>query len=448
MMTFMKKTNTILIFLFILCFLFVSCDPEVNQTSPSASYNRRTSSGSSSSGSATTETTNTVDYSKWNSSYENYKIEYNTETKTFETDCPYVCFIEKDPNNNSESDFVILNLTDIQIPLVNLYEANDEVILFKNTFTTLVSTYKPDLITITGDFGDYDSLKDSLIYLADYIDSFKIPWAPVFGNHDNEGSTVTDKAEYLENCEHCLFKTGPTNLGNAQGTFSLTPIPLLGNYIVNVVKGDKLINSLIFMNTGNLTVDLSFEKASDLTSLNYGKLTSKQIEWYEWAVKSAQDYNSSVKSSLFIHIPIFEYGKAICAAIYGTHSIYNKSELTSYSYNIPLKSSSDEQYWNDGYKDSFGVIYDSTIATSYYEDNVFASIKKMNSTNLVVCGHDHKNNTVINHQGVQLVYGTKTGKGCYWSSQVSGGTKINISENKTVVRQIIYTPGSEITVIQ
>ena len=60
---------------------------------------------------------------------------------------------------------------------------------------------------------------------------------------------------------------------------------------------------------------------------------------------------------------------------------------------------------------------------------MFEIVRALGSTKNVVVGHDHVNNFVIDYCGVKLVYGLKTGAGCYWNPILNGGTVITIGEN-------------------
>ena len=93
----------------------------------------------------------------------------------------------------------------------------------KELITKLVNDKKPDLITLSGDnaWGYISYLE-----VIEFIDSLGIPWAPVFGNHDNESLKGVDwQCRQLEAAEYCLFKQGDLT-GN-------------GNYSVGIVQGGK-----------------------------------------------------------------------------------------------------------------------------------------------------------------------------------------------------------------
>ena len=140
--------------------------------------------------------------------------------------------LQKEPGK----DFKILNLADIQL--------GDMLDIGKRAYTEetirrLVEETKPDLITLTGDQTWTGSQRLSVRYFVELMDSFQIPWAPVFGNHDGEGNV--DKnwiADRYMASEYCLFQKGPNNIGG------------VGNYIINIMEGDKIVQSLIMMDSG------------------------------------------------------------------------------------------------------------------------------------------------------------------------------------------------------
>ena len=95
------------------------------------------------------------------------------------SDKDYIVCIEKDPKR----DFVMLNLTDIQLRLPEIRFDADCVAIAEKTVRKLVKKVRPDLITVTGDQGFGD--KTEILTVGRMIDRFGIPWAPVFGNADN-----------------------------------------------------------------------------------------------------------------------------------------------------------------------------------------------------------------------------------------------------------------------
>jgi DNA repair exonuclease SbcCD nuclease subunit len=52
----------------------------------------------------------------------------------------------------------------------------------------IIETISPDLILIAGDlvYGEFDHDGTALLAFIEFMESFAIPWAPVFGNHETE----------------------------------------------------------------------------------------------------------------------------------------------------------------------------------------------------------------------------------------------------------------------
>ena len=139
-------------------------------------------------------------------------------------------------------DFVILNLADIHFSDYGyraLYSLDGEIIIKR-----AVADAKPDLIVLSGDIvcGDDNSTLFSIQRITDLMESFRIPWAPVFGNHDDEANCdLNYLADVMMTGPHCLMKKSDPSLG-------------VGNYIVNVAEKEKngserIVESLFFIDS-------------------------------------------------------------------------------------------------------------------------------------------------------------------------------------------------------
>ena len=107
-----------------------------------------------------------------------------------------------------------------------------------NYVSELVSKTKPDLIIITGDLvhGAYDDSGKVFKGFCEFINSFKTPWAVVFGNHDNESRMgVSWQCSILENSQYCLFQRG-----NVEGN---------SNYSIGIAVGNALIRVIHMVDT-------------------------------------------------------------------------------------------------------------------------------------------------------------------------------------------------------
>ena len=83
-----------------------------------------------------------------------------------------------------------------------------------------VEKHNPDMVLLCGDnvCGDWhlqseQLFKNSFNDIANIFESRRIPWAHVYGNHDNEvGLWEVDQQPIYESYEHCVSKRGPENL--------------------------------------------------------------------------------------------------------------------------------------------------------------------------------------------------------------------------------------------
>lgn len=317
------------------------------------------------------------------------------------SDKPWVVNIQM-PSDRS---IRILNLTDIQMGTTTYlaeFESTGRMI------DNLVSQIEPDLITFTGDLSY--GCNTSVYGIASKLNNYNVPWAPVFGNHDFENSSITPPAtaQTLENFDNCLFKSGPENLM----VDTKTGLPGYGNYVVNIVDIQNnqitIVKSLIFLNSGT------------------EGLHRTQFDWYRDCIKSAQTVTPGVSSAVFMHKPVYGFRNAVLSAYKKTY--YRVGLLESYS-----KSS---EIWNPGYEDSFGVIYD---GCGPYDDDGFATLaESLSSTDLMIAGHYHGNNACIKNNGITYLFAMKTGPSCYYYEELQGGTAIYVEKDGSFTIRHIY----------
>lgn len=314
------------------------------------------------------------------------------------------------PENKS---FVILNLTDIQLSESEWNKENSLYKILDYTITELLKRVTPDLITISGDLG---WAGDDKAYenVADYLNNLNIPWSIVWGNHDNQiGADYINKIvdKYMQ---HPLFvyEKGDKELGN-------------GNFVIAINQKNKPISSIFMMDTHDRLPHPNAQNDSD--NLVWAKLMPNQLEWYRKQV-TALHQQGCENSILITHIPIFAYRTVADAAYKST--VERK--------NITWELSLSGDVWNKGYENSVGVQHEG-IACYVEDENMFSLIKELDHTKCIVCGHDHKNNFIIQHQGVDFAYATKTGGGCYWESAINGGTVIEIDNtgNHTIRQELV-----------
>lgn len=273
--------------------------------------------------------------------------------------------------------FTVLQLTDLHYHLPHLTKQTDAIV------KTLVADNKPDLIVITGDsvFGPTNVMYTK--HLAELMDSFKIPWAIVYGNHDDEGKA--DKfwmGNVYENAEYCLYRNGPYNIG---GT---------GNYAVNLTKDGEPFYSLIMMDSNRETIYNGKKE--------YGSFTPAQVAWYDWLQQGLID-NGYDRSMMFFHIPFPEYLDA-----------YKAWEQSGFD---PAMGSGNKN---------------EDVCSATYNPGMFGKILEKGATSHVFVGHDHVNDYSVRYQGVTLTYGVKSSRQFYYREELLGGTVIRISAEGAV----------------
>ena len=287
-------------------------------------------------------------------------------------------------NKKKDKDFVILNLADIQMcDLEDLFHMST----IHKEISYLVEQTKPDLITLTGDQTWSNENLVSLRSLIGWLDGYKIPYAPVFGNHDygNEKDSAVAGLNYCcdlyERGKYSLFKRGPSNLGS------------LGNYVINIMEDGKIFETLYM--------------------LDYGyndRITEDQIEWFKWNAEGVKNLNGAEYSRgmCFMHKPISEYGSAYRNYQLGLAEAMGDVVV---SYAVPMPGTSD----------------------------LFVAAKNRGVVD-IVCGHQHGNNFTIKHEDVRLTFALKTGElaGYYDDGEINlnGGTVFTLSSENVEISNL------------
>jgi hypothetical protein len=306
--------------------------------------------------------------------------------------------------------FTILHLTDTHLYHGEWIGEKGEHL--KRTVDYLVEQAKPDLITISGDLawtGQYDSYTD----FADWMAGYGIPWAPVFGNHDDQGGyeAVCKAAEILLAKDTCLLEAGDPALG-------------YGNYVVGIEEEGRLIHGVILMDSHDRKPWIDEQ---GVEQNEWAELIPAQFPWYRGIVEELKA-KGAAETSLIMHIPIYAYRDAIKAAL--------KADVDPKA--VPLYNGEQVGCWNEGYEDSFGV-YREGICSYPVDNGFFEEILAGGTTKTVISGHDHPNTFSVPYKGVRLTYALKTGHGSYYDERLNGGTILTIdSDGKMEVEHCFY----------
>ena len=293
-------------------------------------------------------------------------------------------------------DFTVLNLTDIHWDIVAWMPGNKEYETVVGTIRELIARTQPDLITVSGDLS-WGMAVESYVAVADLLDSFGIPWAPVWGNHDYEKPEVNRGAvEEFANRPLCLFETGDPALG-------------CGNYTLLIQEDGRTVAGLLMTDThkgATFTDETGEEKGT------WGRLYPNQLDWIR-----EQGNLLGVETALIQHIPIYGYHEAFRAAFL--------KELDPKA--VTLEQSLNGSCWNPGYETSLGVQHEGICSYPLEEGALEACLDA--GVKAIIVGHDHNNNWIIRHRGIRFVFSLKTGPGCYWEPELNGGTVIKITSN-------------------
>ncbi len=336
-------------------------------------------------------------------------------------------------------DIRVLQLTDTQIiDVAQMREgrdgANEEDWVTENMtkgcfqyIQQAVDSYQPDLILLTGDliYGEFDDNGTVLLRLINFMEDLQIPWAPVFGNHDNESKRGVDwQCRQLENAEHCLFQQRALT-GN-------------GNYSVGLVQDEKLVR-VFYMLDSNGCGNMSAESLANGHSTKTVGFGYDQIEWYEKSIRRIKEEYPDVKFSMACHI----------------QPVVFQDVLTGYGYHERENPLVDIDALTDKKEGDFGLIRQ-PLKTPWDTDYVvWTSIKDYGIDSLFV-GHEHCNSASVVYDGVRLAYGLKTGlydranyryasgtimHSYYWdtsSDPIVGGTVIDVAPNGEIDSYHLY----------
>lgn len=271
----------------------------------------------------------------------------------------------------------------------------------------VVEKSNPDLILIAGDiiYGEFDDNGSMLLRFVEHMDSYEIPWAPVFGNHDNESKMGVDwEVQQFEEAEHSLFKRGDVT-GN-------------GNYNIGITQDGKLIRVIYMLDSNGTTNSPEINENKVHTPRSFGV---DQIAWMNYLMTGLENANESpVPSFAVFHIPMVQFIEAREQYSPGSHFTIGEE--------FPAQNG------------DFGSDNQPIIQTLDSPEMFDLFVK--HGTDGVFVGHEHKINTSILYEGIRWTFGLKTGLyDAYTPGQV-GGTLITVNEGGSTfdLEHVVYDP--------
>lgn len=310
----------------------------------------------------------------------------------------------------TEEDLVVLSAYNIPDFVVEVEEGRDPVVLHLSDtqiwwwgataeeqcyryVREVVGKTNPDLIILTGDvvYGRFDPDGKLLTGLITFMETLKTPWAPVFGNHDNESLMGVDwQCQQFEAAEYCLFKQGDVT-GN-------------GNYSVGLAQGDELLRVFYMMDSngcGKPMCDSEGVQTMPAPGTNVVKTTQgfgqDQIDWYTEEINAIHAVDADVKISMAYHIQ-----QAVFAKAFEQYEEYD-GLTTNSALNNPLNLDTMET----ARETDFGYVGRPMKGGWDYDYKIFNDMKALGVDSIFV-GHEHCNSSSIVYQGVRLQYGQKS----------------------------------------
>lgn len=284
--------------------------------------------------------------------------------------------------------FKIMQITDIQDGAFLEYAT---LIFLKD----VVAAEKPDLIVLTGDnISGGSSPTKTLAKMAisrfmSIFDEADIPVAMVFGNHDSEGpATKEDQMKMYESFDCFVGCEGEDLTG-------------CGNYYLPIydAEGEDMLYNLWMFDS--LTYNRHPESEKDVAYYEndlegYACVHKDQIDWYVRESNKLKETNGGnvVPSMVFQHIVVPE--------------IFDALE----------KDASGNWVLPEGNGGKLGE----TPCPPLYSNGQFDAMVEQGDVVAMFFGHDHKNDFIVNHKGIDL--STTPGAGFSSYGNIDRGVRI------------------------
>lgn len=302
---------------------------------------------------------------------------------------------EKTLQFGEDGKFTILQFADIQdgYPMMTITKK-----LLKDT----IAKVQPDLIVLTGDNISGGSTTTKVITRAainEYMSIFEkagIPTAAVFGNHDDE-SALADKDFQMS-----VYESYDCFVGYNEGDI----IPGVGTYNLPIMSsdGERIAFNIWMTDSG------TYNSENDLDG--YACTTKEQIAWYVEKSNELKAANGGepVYSLNFQHIIVPNIFDALVECEEGTE------ESVPYGNGFVTLPEGVEGHLHE------------TPCPPNYSNGQFEAFVQQGDVLATVSGHDHKNDFVINHQGVDIINTPGVGFSSY-NDETVGSRVFVIDEN-------------------
>lgn len=329
-------------------------------------------------------------------------IDYNTKSGVYTI------------HNNENSEFKILQLTDIHIG-GSLFSYAKDIKALEAVYK-LINYTKPDLVVVTGDFVFPVGIESysfnnytPIMQFASFMRNIGIPWAFTYGNHDTE--FIASHSEEELNSLFEIFSYEST--GSLLYTTVQPDVTGRSNQVIVIENSVGTLNQVLYL------IDSNSYKSMQLN--DYDNIHDDQVRWYQNSLEQMRkQYNSDISSLIFTHMPLNEYKTA-----YSLYKLGN-SEVTY----------------------CFGKIGENNeaICCSEKKSKLFDVAVEEQSTKGIFVGHDHYNTISLKYKNIQLTYGMSIDylamPGISKKTEQRGGTLITLNEDTSI--QVVQVPLTDI----
>ncbi|MBQ2278315.1 MAG: metallophosphoesterase family protein, partial [Clostridia bacterium] len=289
-----------------------------------------------------------------------------------------------------------------------------------NAMETILRREEPDLVLFAGDNAIACStttlLRNYLTAMTGYLEENEIPWAHVYGNHDDENALSRKQQQVIyEEFDYCVSQAGPDDIKG------------VGNYVLPVYSADESRTDPVFsvwgLDSGGYITDpglpgkqavLNNTMYQGLKGSSYAYIPFTQIRWYFNTSEEIESFaGHKVPGMMFFHIPLQEF------------------------YEIWLNK---EQTGTEGTRED-------PICAGPLNSGLFTAMVERGDIKAVVCGHDHINDYAGEFCGIQLCYASNIGYDTYHNEALMGGRVFVIHEDDPdeVETYMSYVSGIKLT---
>ena len=244
----------------------------------------------------------------------------------------------------------------------------------------LIAKTNPDLVLIAGDIcgpgyihaETVDDVRFVLDAISEPMERRGIPWAHVFGNHDdNYGVPNAVQQPIYESYPHCVSKAGPEDIDGV-GNYFLPIFNTAGNDVLFGVWGLDSNHSMPeFFEDYGLPADTRYYQACQASSGDYDGPRTSQVFWYWQTSQMLENHlGHKVPSLMYMHIPTPEH------ALVTVHK--NKVNFKGYQLE--------------------------DVASHTLNSGLFSACVQRGDVKAIFCGHEHENQFSANYMGILLGY--------------------------------------------